>query len=113
MTRLLRPILPILAVLGLGAATFVATIATDTPNVEPAAAATWNARCTSSYWIGTGSGFDPDAAMRAAARSVWNNRYGNFGGWTITGISWAGTNATVFGRRPGTSLYVSANCSLL
>lgn len=107
MRAVLRLLAAGLAVAGLAGA----VVATDNPvagRAEPAAAATWNATCTSGFFTATGSGYSPDEAHKACARNVWNKRYGNFGGWTITGISYTTSGAQVFGRRPGTNLYVSA-----
>lgn len=76
------------------------------------ASATSTARCVSLYWAATRSGPSIDDALKNAARAVWTNRYGNFGGWAITGVYWkGGVNYQVNGYRPGTSLQVVASCT--
>lgn len=76
------------------------------------AAATSTARCTTLYWAATRSGPSIDDALKNAARAAWTNRYGNFGGWNITGVYWqGGINYQVNGYRPGTSLQVVAYCT--
>jgi len=94
-----------------------AVVATDNPiagKAESAAAVQWSAWCTSGYVVGPwrSAQGSPNAAYAAAAKAVWQQRYGG-SFWTVTGFSQAPSGMFVYGYRPGTSLNVSAVCHLL
>ena len=83
-------------------------------DVDPAAAVSWYYYCYSGYVRGpvvAGSSLDNAAAN--AAKAVWTQRYGNFGGWIVTYISSGNNHKYVNGYRPGTALNVAATCYIV